>query len=271
MLPNLVTLNNGVQMPSLGFGTWQVPARRARETVLWALQAGYRLIDTSLDYGNEREVGQAIRDSGLDREEIFVTTKLEGEYHGAGKVLPGFRRSLANLDLGHVDLYLIHWPGHGQRIETWSAIEDLLGLGTCRAIGVSNYMVRHLEEVLEHGRVVPTVNQVEIHPFLRPRELANFCAANDIQIESYSPLSKALHLFDPVIVRVAHRHGRTPAQVVLRWHLQHDFIPIPRSVSREHIEENIAVFDFTLSDADMKELDSLDRALHLDWDPTDVK
>lgn len=267
----MVTLNNGVQMPNIGFGTWQVPARKAREAVLWALEAGYRSIDTSLDYGNEREVGQAVRDSGLEREEVFVTTKLEGEDHGSGKALQGFRRSLANLDIGYIDLYLIHWPGSGLRIETWKAMEEVLGQGTCRAIGVSNYMVGHLEEVLEHGRAVPAVNQVELHPFLHPRKLVEFCEANGIQMESYSPLTKGLHLFDPVIVRVAQRHGRTPAQVVLRWHLQHDFIPIPRSVSRDHIEENIAVFDFSLSGEDMKELDSLDRGLHLDWDPTDVR
>ncbi len=271
MLPDMVTLNSGVQMPNIGFGTWQVPARKAREAVLWALQAGYRLIDTSLDYGNEREVGQAVRDSGLDRDEVFVTTKLESEDFGPGKALHGFRRSLANLDIGYVDLYLIHWPGDRQRTETWKAMEEVLTQGACRAIGVSNYMIRHLEEVLEHGRVVPAVNQVELHPFLHPRELVEFCGARGIQIESYSPLTKSRHLFDPVIVRVAQRHGRTPAQVVLRWHLQHDFIPIPRSVSRDHIEENLAVFDFSLSDAEMEELDSLDRGLHIDWDPTDVR
>lgn len=266
----MVTLNNGVQMPNIGFGTWQVPAEKAREAVLWALQAGYRLIDTSLDYWNEREVGQAVRDSGLQREEVFVTTKLEGGDHGHDRTPQGLRRSLANLDISYVDLYLIHWPGSGLRIETWKAMEDLLEQGRCRAIGVSNYMIHHLEEVLEHGRVVPAVNQVELHPFLYPRKLAEFCSINGIQMESYSPLTKARRLFHPVIVRVAERHGRTPAQVVLRWHLQHDFIPIPRSVRREHIEENIAIFDFSLSDRDMEELDSLDQGLHLDWDPTDV-
>lgn len=262
MLPNMVTLNNGVQMPSIGFGTWQVPARHAREAVLWALEAGYRLIDTSLNYWNEREVGQAVRDSGIPREQLFVTTKLEGEDHGRGGALRGFRHSMANLDIGYVDLYLVHWPG-GERVDTWRAMEEVLELASCRAIGVSNYTVGHLEEVLEYGRVVPAVNQVEQHPFLRPRQLAEFCRTNGIQLESYSPLNQGMRLVDPVIAQVAKRHGRTPAQVVLRWHLQHDFIPIPRSVSRDHIAENLAVFDFSLSDEDMKELDSLDRGVRL--------
>ena len=270
MLPDMVTLNTGVQIPNIGFGTWQVPARKAREAVLWALRAGYRLIDTSLDYGNEREVGQAVRDSGLDREEVFVTTKLEGEDYGPGGALRGFRHSIANLDIGYVDLYLVHWPDDRQRTETWKAMEEVLEQGKCRAIGVSNYMIHHLEELLEHGRIVPAVNQVELHPFLHPRDLATFCKAHGIQIESYSPLTKSRHLSDPVIERVAQRHGRTPAQVVLRWHLQHDFIPIPRSVSPDHIEENFAVFDFSLTNEDMEELDSLDRGLHVDWDPTDI-
>jgi 2,5-diketo-D-gluconate reductase A len=262
MLPNMVTLNNGVQMPSIGFGTWQVPAPHARETVLWALEAGYRLIDTSLNYWNEREVGQAVRDSGIPREQVFVTTKLEGEDHGRGGALRGFRHSLANLDIDYIDLYLVHWPG-GERVETWKAMEEVLEQDSCRAIGVSNYTVGHLEEVLEHGQVVPAVNQVELHPYLYPRNLASFCRTNGIQIESYSPLNQGMRLVDPVIARVAKRHRRTAAQVVLRWHLQHDFIPIPRSVSQVHVEENLAVFDFSLSDEEMNELDSLDRGVRL--------
>ncbi|MCL5736898.1 MAG: aldo/keto reductase [Actinobacteria bacterium] len=258
MPPSAVTLNNGVQMPVIGFGTWQVPARQAREAVRWALQAGYRLIDTSLNYWNEPEVGQAIRESGLQREEIFVTTKLEGEDHGPGGALRGFRRSMHNLDIGYVDLYLVHWPG-GQRIDTWKAMEEVLAGGSCRAIGASNYGVEHLEEVLEHGHVAPAVNQIEIHPSLYPRRVVEFCLNNGIAVESYSPLNQAGNLHDRVITRVAREHGRTPAQVVLRWHMQHGFIPIPRSVSPEHIKENIEVFDFALSDQDTADLDSLDR------------
>ena len=262
MFPAMVTLNNGVPMPNIGFGTWQIPAHLARQSVLQALRAGYRLIDTSFNYWNEPEVGQAVRESGVPREEIFVTTKLEGEDHGPGGALRGFRRSIAKLDIGYIDLYLVHWPGD-QRIETWKAMEEVLQQGTCRAIGVSNYSARHLEEVFEHGRVPPAVNQIELHPFLHPRRLVEFCASNGVLVESYSPLNQAVNLFDPVIARVAKKHQRTPAQVVLRWHLQHNFIPIPRSISPDHIAENIAVFDFALSEEDMRELDSLDRGRRL--------
>jgi len=270
MPTSTLTLNNGIEMPRIGFGTWQVPAARARQAVLWALGAGYRLIDTSLAYWNEPEVGQAVRDSGLDREEIFVTTKLESEDHGRRGTHQGFLTSLANLDIDYIDLYLIHWPGGTSRIETWKAMEEILAQGKCRAIGVSNYTVRHLEEILEHGQVVPAVNQIELHPFLHPGGLLSFCVGHGIQIESYSPLTKALHLHHPVIEHVARRRGHTPAQVVLRWHVQHGFIPIPRSVQRNHIEENIRVFDFSLTDEDMQQLDSLDRGVHLDWDPSGV-
>jgi diketogulonate reductase-like aldo/keto reductase len=254
-----VTLNNGVEMPNVGFGTWQIPARQATGAVLSALEAGYRLIDTSLIYWNEPEVGQAIRDSKLDREQMFVTTKLEAEYEGRDRTARGFLRSMGNLDIGYVDLYLVHWPVRGLEVETWKAMEDLLESGKCRAIGVSNYKVAHLEEVLEHGRVVPAVNQIEIHPLEYPREVITFCREHDIQIESYSPLGQGDDLVNPVVAGLAERHGRTPAQVVLRWHLEHGFIPIPRSVNRDHIAENLQVFDFSLSDDEMQELDTLGR------------
>lgn len=271
MLPQTVRLNNGIDIPSIGFGTWQVPAREAKQAVLAALAAGYRLIDTSLAYWNEAEVGEAIRESGIDRDQIFVTTKLEGEDHGSTRTIRGFRRSLANLDIGYIDLFLIHWPGDGARIETWKAMEELAANEACRSIGVSNYTIHHLHEILEYGEVVPVVDQVEIHPLLFPQELIDFCTKNYIQVESYSPLMKAQELYNPAITAVAAKHGRTPAQVVLRWHLQHDLIPLPRSVNPDHIKENIAVFDFSLDHEDMAAIDALDRDLHLDWDPTNVR
>lgn len=253
-----ITLNNGIQVPNFGFGTWQIPARKTPGAVLWALQTGYRLIDTSLNYWNEPQVGQAIRDSRLEREEVFVTTKLEGEYQGGDRTMRGFLRSLGNLEIGYIDLYLIHWPVRGLGIETWKAMEDLLGSGKCRAIGVSNYAVAHLEDVLQHGRIVPAVNQIELHPFEYPREVVKFCQEHGIQVESYSPLGQGEDLSHPAITTAAERHGRTPTQVVLRWHLQHGFIPIPRSANRDHIAENFQVFDFSLSDGELKELDALD-------------
>jgi diketogulonate reductase-like aldo/keto reductase len=254
-----VILNNGTKMPNFGFGTWQIPARQTPGAVLWALQVGYRLIDTSLIYWNEPEVGQAVRNSGLPREEVFVTTKLEAEYQSRDRVVKGFQRSLGNLDVGYIDLYIVHWPVRGLTIESWKAMEDLLESGKCRAIGVSNYAVRHLEEVLEHGRVVPAVNQIEVHPFEQPREVINFCREHGIQVESYTPLGQAENLSHPAITAVATRHQRTPAQVVLRWHVQHGYIPIPRSANRDHIAENFQVWDFSLNHEEMAELDSLDR------------
>jgi diketogulonate reductase-like aldo/keto reductase len=254
-----VALNNGVRMPNIGFGTWQIPSRQTSGAVLWALQTGYRLIDTSLVYWNEPEVGQAIRDSGLQREEVFVTTKLEAEYQGKERTIKGFQRSLRNLGTGYIDLYLIHWPVRGLGIETWRAMEDLLESGVCRAIGVSNYAVAHLQDILEHGRIVPAVNQIELHPTEYPREVVGFCREHGIQVESYSPLGQGEHLSDAVIAGVAERHGRTPAQIMLRWHLQHGFIPIPRSTNREHIAENFRVRDFSLSNEEMDQLDALDR------------
>jgi diketogulonate reductase-like aldo/keto reductase len=246
-------------MPNLGFGTWQIPARQTHGAVLWALQNGYRLIDTSLVYWNEPEVGKAIRDSAVPREEIFVTTKLEAEYQGRARTVRGFARSLSNLDIGYIDLYLIHWPVRGLGVETWEAMEDLVDSGQCRAIGVSNYGVSHLEEVLEHGRILPAVNQIEVNPFQYPREVVNFCWEHGIQVESYSPLNQGASLSHPVIANAAREHERTPAQIVLRWHIQHGLIPIPRSVNREHIAENFQVFDFSLSDQEMEALDALDR------------
>lgn len=256
---NTITLNNGVKMPGIGFGTWQIPARQTSGAVLWALQTGYRLIDTSLVYWNEPEVGQAVRNSSLPREEIFVTTKLEAEYQGGGRTGRGFARSLGNLATGYIDLYLIHWPVRGLGPETWKAMEDLLDSGQCRAIGVSNFAVAHLQELLEHSRVVPAVNQIEVHPFQYPREVVNFCREQGIQVESYSPLGQGENLSHPVIAEAAQRHERTAAQVVLRWHLQHGFVPIPRSVNRDHIVENFQVWDFELTDDEMDRIDSLDR------------
>ncbi len=256
---NEITLNNHMHMPGLGFGTWQIPARQTSGAVLWALQAGYRLIDTSLVYWNEPEVGQAVRESGIPREEIFVTTKLEAEYQGDGRTERGFKRSLDNLDVGYVDLYLIHWPVRGLGVETWKAMEDLVDSGRCRAIGVSNYAVAHLEEVLEHCRIAPAVNQIELHPSQFPREVVNFCREHGIQVESYSPLGQGENLSHPSVTEVAGRHGRTPAQVLLRWHVQHGFVPIPRSSNRSHITENFQIWDFELSGSEMAELDSLDR------------
>jgi diketogulonate reductase-like aldo/keto reductase len=266
----VVGLNNGVGMPTLGLGTYRAHGEPCYRAVRWALDSGYRLVDTSLAYGNEREVGRALRDGGIPREELFITSKLENDDHGYQRTLAACGRSLANLATDYLDLYLIHWPVEGLRQETWRAMERLLEEGRCRAVGVSNYTTRHLDEVLATSEVVPAVNQVEFHPFLYQRELLAFCRGHGIVLQAYSPLVKAQRMDHPVLNAVAHRYGRTPAQVLLRWHLDHAVPAIPKSVHRGYIEENFAVWDFRLDEADRARLDALDEGRHIDWDPTAV-
>lgn len=268
-LGDRVTLNNGVAMPCFGLGVYNLGTGRAAESAMgYALQAGYRLIDTAKLYRNEAEVGRAVRNSGLPREEVFVTTKLWNSDHGHDPALRAFDRSLKELGLEYVDLYLIHWPVSGARRETWKALEEIQASGRARAIGVSNYMVRHLEELLGHAEIVPAVDQVEMNPFLAQAELRAYCREQGIQLEAYSPLTKGHRLNDPGIATMARRHGRTPAQIMLRWCLQVGAIPIPKSSRPERILENGRVFDFTLGPEDMEALGKLDESLHTGWDPT---
>jgi len=261
-------LNNGVGMPYLGLGVFKMqPGVECRNAVLWALEAGYRHVDTAMIYGNEGDVGAALRQSGVPREEVFVTTKLWNADHGFEPALKAFSQSLSRLGLDYIDLYLIHWPAEG-RMESWRALEKLLDEGKCRAIGVSNYTIRHLEELLEHSSVVPAVNQVEFHPYLYQKELLGFCRKQGIQLEAYRPLVDAKRFDDPRLVEVASRYGKTPAQVLLRWTLQHDVVVIPKSKQRKHILENAGVFDFSLSKQDMGFLDAFDEGYRTGWDPT---
>jgi diketogulonate reductase-like aldo/keto reductase len=266
-----VDLNNGVRMPRLGLGVWRAAAgTEVRNALAWALEAGYRHIDTARLYGNERDVGEVLRASGLSREDVFITTKLRNRdqgYRQAGKALDD---SLRDLGLDYVDLYLIHWPVAGLRTESWRAFEEALAAGKTRAIGVSNYLPRHLDELLAAGEVVPAVNQVEFSPFLYQRDLLEYCRGRGIQVEAYSPLTRGRRLDDPALVAVAAGHGKTPAQVLIRWALQHDLVVVPKSVNRERILENAAVFDFMLSREDMAALDALDAGEHQAWDPTNV-
>ena len=258
-------------MPAVGLGTYRSgPGREAQQSVRWALEAGYRLIDTSLAYGNEPDVGLAVRDSGIPREEVFITTKLENDDHGYDQTLRACEISLGNLGVDYLDLYLIHWPVEGLRGETWRAMERLYERGVCRAIGVSNFTVRHLEELFFSADIRPTVNQVEFHPFLFQRGLLDFCRESGVQLEAYSPLVKATRLDDPTLARIGEKYGRTPAQILIRWDIEHGVIPIPKSVHKEWIEENLEVWDFALTHDDVREIDGLDRGYHADWDPTDV-
>ena len=265
-----VKLNNGVEMPIFGLGTYQARKGEAREAVLHAMKVGYRLIDTASMYGNEEDIGEATKQSGLPREEVFITTKLWNSDHGYDKALAAFEESRKKLGLDYVDLYLIHWPVEGIRSETWKAMEKLLEEGKCRAIGVSNYMTWHLEELLSHSSTIPAVNQAEFSPYLYLRDLLEFCQSHDIQLESYSPLTKGVKLDDPKLAAIASKYSKTPAQLLIRWVLQHGVVVIPKSSRKERIEENAAVFDFTISPEDMNALDSFHQNLRTSWDPSRI-
>jgi 2,5-diketo-D-gluconate reductase A len=266
----VVTLNNGVEMPQLGFGVFLVPAEEVVEPTRAALDAGYRLIDTATLYGNEEGVGRAIADSGLARDEIFVTTKLWNSDHGYDRTLRAFDHSLKLLGLDVIDLYLIHWPmpARDRYVDTWRALERIYADGRARAIGVSNFTVAHLERVLAEGDVVPAVNQIELHPGLTQDELRAVHAQHGITTEAWSPLGRGQGLLDrPEVLRIAEAHARTPAQVVLRWHLQQGIVVIPKSVHVERIRENADIFGFDLTADEMASVSALDGPGRIGPDP----
>jgi 2,5-diketo-D-gluconate reductase A len=264
-----VTLNNGVRMPQLGFGVFQVGNDEARAAVATALECGYRSIDTAALYGNEHGVGVAVSASGIPREELFVTTKLWNADHGAGRVLPAFERSLDKLGLDYVDLYLIHWPvpSRDRFVETWEAFQGLYAEGRLRAIGVSNFTPPQLTRLLEETAVVPAVNQVELHPGFQQPELRAFHRERGIATEAWSPLGQGAALTHPVITRLAERHEKTPAQVVLRWHLDLGNVVIPKSVTPGRIRENFSVFDFALTTEDARQIAGLESGHRIGPDP----
>ncbi|WP_144122302.1 aldo/keto reductase [Catellatospora sichuanensis] len=265
-----VTLNNGVAMPQLGFGVWQVDDDTAEKAVTTALESGYRSIDTAKMYFNEQGVGRALRASGLPREQLFVTTKLWNTEHEYDKALRAFDESMAKLGLDYLDLYLIHWPVPSQDLYTqaWRALEKLYADKRVRAIGVSNFTVQTMSRLLDEFDVVPAVNQIELHPRFPQEELRKLHAVHDIATEAWSPLGQGKGLLDdPVLARVAAKHGKTTAQVVLRWHLQLGNVVIPKSVTPSRIAENIAVFDFTLDDEDMAAIATLDNGGRIGPDP----
>ncbi|MEU0926354.1 aldo/keto reductase [Streptomyces malaysiensis] len=267
-VPN-VTLHTGLEIPQLGFGVFQVEDEQTTSAVLSAVEAGYRSIDTAAIYGNEAGVGRALATSGVPREELFLTTKLWNADQGYDSTLAAFDTSLAKLGTDYVDLYLIHWPtpARDRYLDTWRALEKLLADGRTRAIGVSNFQPAHLERLLDHSGVVPVVNQIELHPYLQQRELRAFHAQHDIATEAWSPLAQGALLQDPALDAIARRHGRTPAQVVLRWHLQLGNVVIPKSVTPARIRENIDVFDFTLTAEDIEAINALDRGQRTGPDP----
>jgi diketogulonate reductase-like aldo/keto reductase len=264
-------LNDGSRMPWLGLGVYRTAAGAAcQRAVTHALSAGYRHIDTAALYGNERDVGRAVREAGIPREQVFVVTKLWNSDHGYASALKACDESLRRLDLDYVDLYLIHWPESGKRLDSWRALVELQARGKCRSIGVSNYTIAHLKELLAHSKVVPAVNQVEFSPFLFQRELLEFCRAHGIQLEAYCPLTRGEKLDDPVVRSIARRYGKTAAQVLLRWALQHRVVAIPKSAQPKRIDENAALFDFALDERAMSALDALHAGFRTCWDPTRV-
>jgi methylglyoxal/glyoxal reductase len=261
-----IRLNNGVEIPQLGLGVYQSPPGKITQRVVrYALKIGYRHIDTAYIYGNESDVGKALRESGVQREEVFITTKLWNTNQvGYDSALQACKESLHRLGLTYVDLYLIHWPiqGISNSIEIWRAMVHLLREGKARAIGVSNYTIGDLKEILQDSDVVPAVNQVEFHPFLYQNDLLSFCEKNSIQLEAYSPLTRGKRLNNPTVLAIAKKYGnKTPAEVLIRWSLQHNLVVIPKSVHEDRILENSQVFDFELGAEDMKLLDSLNENL----------
>lgn len=264
-------LNNGVIIPVLGLGLYQLDTgRETRRAVRCALDAGYRHFDTAAAYGNEKDLGQAIAASKLDREALFITTKLWHSDHGYDSALKSFDKSRSRLGVDYVDLYLIHWPEGSKRSESWRALVTLYERGLCRAVGVSNYTIAHLEQLLAESPLVPAVNQVELSPFLLQRDLLGFCAGKKIQAEAYSPLTQGRKLKHPKLVEVAKKYGKTTAQLLIRWAIEHKLVVIPKSAKCERIKENAQVFDFTIERSDMALLDGLDEGFRTCWDPTDI-
>jgi 2,5-diketo-D-gluconate reductase A len=264
-----VDLNDGNRIPQLGFGVFQVPPEDTAETVGHALRSGYRAIDTAAAYGNEAGVRDGLLSSGLDREEVFITTKLGNDDHGRDHARHAFEQSLERLGGDYVDLYLIHWPipRQDRYVETWETLGELKEAGRIRSIGVSNFKAEHLERIIDATGVVPTVNQIELHPRLQQPELRRFHSEHGIATEAWSPLGQGELLDDPTIEEIASAHERTPAQVVLRWHIQLGNVVIPKSVTPSRIEENFRVFDFELSEDDMSALGELDRGDRTGPDP----
>lgn len=269
-----VPLNTGDYLPAIGFGTWKIRLNgNAKRAVATALKAGYRLIDTARIYGNEKGVGAAIAASGLKREDLFVTTKLWNADQGYDSAFKAFDESLGKLGLDYIDLYLIHWPVTGKRSDSWRALREIYKSGRSKAIGVSNYTVRHLQELMAESKVVPAVNQVEFHPFIYKdqRELLEFCKAHDIIVEAYSPLAHGERLNDDTITEIANKYNKTNGQILLRWAIQHGTVPIPKSSNPAHIQENLAVFDFELASRDMEALSNLSDGGRTCWDPSDME
>lgn len=267
MIPT-ITLNNGVEMPQLGLGIYDPePHHDIRQAVLWALQLGYRLLDTATIYQNEREVGQAVRDSGLPRNEIFLTTKVWNDQQGYESTLRAFDDSLKKLQTDYLDLYLIHWPVKEHRLQTWKALERIYADKRVRAIGVSNYYISHLEELWPHTDIVPAVNQIELSPYCHLPEQLVYCKERGIQVEGYAPLVRGWKSQDPRLIQMAEKYGKSTFQVLIRWSLQQGAITIPKSVTQSRLAANIDVFDFEILPEDMAQMNTWHDDTRVAWNP----
>jgi len=263
-----VKLNNGVEMPWLGLGVWRsMEGKEVESAVVWALDEGYRSIDTAAIYQNENGVGKAIRESRINREDIFITTKLWNNDQRSGNIREALEASLKKLGVEYIDLYLMHWPVPEKFIDCWVHFETLYHEGKIRAIGVSNFLVHHLKQLLEISSITPAINQVEFHPYLLQPELNRFCSEHKIQLQAWAPLMQGKIKEVTELGEIGKKYGKSPAQVALRWNLQHKVITIPKSVNKDRIKANADIFDFSLSDDDMSVIDGLDRNYRFGPDP----
>ncbi|HDF8200260.1 TPA: aldo/keto reductase [Staphylococcus aureus] len=274
MLNEIQILNNGYPMPSVGLGVYKISDEDMTKVVNAAIDAGYRAFDTAYFYDNEASLGRALKDNGVDREDLFITTKLWNDYQGYEKTFEYFNKSIENLQTDYLDLFLIHWPceADGLFLEPYKAMEELYEQGKVKAIGVCNFNVHHLEKLMAQSSIKPMVNQIEVHPYFNQQELQEFCDRHDIKVTAWMPLMRNRGLLDdPVIVKIAEKYHKTPAQVVLRWHLAHNRIIIPKSQTPKRIQENIDILDFNLELTEVAEIDALNRNARQGKNPDDVK
>lgn len=259
-------LNNGVEIPVVGFGTFKIDNKDVKDLVLSALELGYRHIDTASYYNNEEGIGEAIKQSGLKREELFITSKLWLDDLGYNNTIKAFEKTMKNLKLDYIDLYLVHWP-RPSAIESWKALEEFNAQKRARAIGVCNYKKQHLEELIEASNIIPAINQIELHPKFQQQETYEYCMKKNIAVEAWSPIMKGKVAEMETLIAIGDKYNKTPAQVALRWHLQNNIIVIPKSAHQERIKQNLDIFDFNLTDQDMSDIKVLDADIRLGFDP----
>src|SRR6266496_645857 len=263
-------LNNGIKMPLLGLGAWDMYGKDAEQATLDALQIGYRLIDTAAMYGNEKEIGIALRKSRINRREIFVSTKVANTNQSYDSTLKAFDASVKKLDIDYIDLYLIHWPVKNKRKETWKALEKLFIDKRVRAIGVANYLLPFLKELETYSTIVPAVNQIEFSPWLYLKDVLQYCGKHNIQLQSYSPLTRGKKFNDPRLLKLCKKYDKTPAQIILRWNIEHNVSTIPKSSNPKRLKENFDIFDFSLSKEDVQLMDDFNENFRVVEDPMDM-